>query len=362
MTASLTFIVPGLLDPVPYLEQLPAQELPKLPLFNKILSRGQWTVPPHENTHPYGFYSTIISELTQTEINSTLPLASLLCLAENQSIEEPRLKQKWIMRVDPCVMLPDRDQLLLGKIYLNNIEQGEADQLVQEINAFYKTIEDDIHWQLYALAPEHWYLVCEQPIKLDTFPPEKVLNKPLKQFLPAGKDSAYWRNLLNEFQMILHQSPVNQQRMQQGKAALNSVWFWGNGPIELAENNMELNNTQLYSDLDFVKGLAKHYKTESAPIPEQLKSLAFTEQNRHIFIIRDFMDDIEQRDLFQWLERLKMFESHFLEDIVESLRNKTIDECELVSPTGRRLVITKGLLLRFWRKNRKYHDILARVL
>ncbi len=351
MTASLTFIVPGLLDPVPYLEQVPAQELPELPLFNKILSRGQWILPAHENTQPYGFYSTIISELTQSEINNTLPLASFLYLAENQSIEDPRLKQKWIMRVDPCVMAPDRDQLLLTKIYLNNIEQAEADQLLQEINAFYKTIEDDIQWQLYALAPEHWYLVCEQPIQLDTFPPEKVLNKPLKHYLPKGKESAYWRNLFNEFQMILHQSPVNQQRMQQGKAALNSVWFWGNGPVDLAENDKELNNTQLYSDLDFVKGLAKHYKTECAPIPEQLKSVSFTEQDRHIFVIRDFMDDIEQRDLFQWLERLKTFESHFLADIVELLSNKTIDQCELVSPSGKRLLVTRRLLSRFWKKS-----------
>ena len=38
-----------------------------------------------------------------------------------------------------------------------------------------------------------------------------------------------WYKLLNEIQMFMHQHEVNQQRMQSGLLAINSLWFWGAG-------------------------------------------------------------------------------------------------------------------------------------
>lgn len=366
MASKLIFIVPGLLDPVPYLEQLPEQELPELPLFNKILSRGHLTGSAQENSKPDHFYSTIVSQLTDSQ-PSDIPLASILYLSEKQKINEP-ISNKWLMRVDPCVMVPDRDQLLLKSIYNNDLDQTEAQQMVAEINNYYRDIEDEFQWHLYALAPEHWYLVCEQSIDINTIVPEKALNKPVKNFLPDGKGSAYWVNLLNEFQMILHQSKVNQARIKQGKAAINSVWLWGNGlfnPTLIKVNPSEqseqtgLNKQQLYSDLDFVKGLANYFNINSLPFPQHLNQLDFNEPANAVFVDRNFIDAIEQRDLFHWLELIKQFESNYLTEITDLLRKDIIKQCELVSPSGRRLLITKRLLSRWWRRKVRYQRFLT---
>ncbi len=364
MTASLTFIIPGLLDPVACLEQVPEQELPELPLFNKILSRGEFTIPLQENTQPYNLYSSVFTALTGYENPADLPLASLLYRSETQPIKDRSLKQQWLMRVDPCIMIPDRDQLLLRQMGTNSIDMSEAELLVQEINDFYHNIPDQYQWTLYALAPEHWYLVCEQSIDLATYPPEKALNKPLKKFLPTGKDSQYWINLLNEFQMILHRSPVNQARIKQGKAALNSVWFWGNGPFDppqfLVDSRHKITTSRLFSNLDYVKGLGSYFQVDYCPMPEQLKQDNIAKQGNTVLVNRDFIDAIEQGDLFQWLELLKAFEVNYLVRIIELLTNKSIGQCELLSPSGRRLLLTKRLLARFWRKNRLYREFLVR--
>ena len=72
--------------------------------------------------------------------------------------------------------------------------------------------------------------------------------------LPDHPEARYWRRILNEIQVALHQCPVNVRRRQLGKQEINSVWFWGGGFIPDAAPH-DLIDT-VYSTHSVTRGLA----------------------------------------------------------------------------------------------------------
>jgi hypothetical protein len=59
--------------------------------------------------------------------------------------------------------------------------------------------------------------------------PLSVLGKSVNPFIEQSRQLLPWYRLLNEIQMFMHQHAVNQQRLQQRRLAINSLWAWGAG-------------------------------------------------------------------------------------------------------------------------------------
>jgi len=361
----LTFIVPGLLDPVPYFEQIPAGEIPELPVWTRILSRAKISGSEKTDSSSYNFYTCHINELGLTDEFknlSFLPIASILLRAEqNQTVlSESFLEGKWVMRVDPGIMTPDRDQLLLSDISNNRLSRSESQQLVAEINQFYENVAAESFWTLYAVSAEHWYLVSDQAIKIDTFPPENILGQSVKNYLLTGQDRQHWLRLFNEFQMILHRSPVNQNRVQNGERAVNCVWFWGNSqhlkPF-LKKIIKPRSQISVFSNHDFSMGLVNLLNQTIIKLPDKfLPPCAHSGdcssggQNNGLYVFEQFIKPLENNDLLQWLSVLKSFELNYLQPVVKSISQGKISQLELVSPQGKRLLVNKKLLSRWWKR------------
>jgi len=64
-----------------------------------------------------------------------------------------------------------------------------------------------------------------------------VLGKTANPYMEQSRTNLDWYRLLNEMQMFMHQHAVNEQRLRQGKPALNSLWFWGGGRRVAAPEN-----------------------------------------------------------------------------------------------------------------------------
>jgi hypothetical protein len=59
--------------------------------------------------------------------------------------------------------------------------------------------------------------------------PLSVLGKNINPFVEQSRQVLPWYQLINEFQMFMHQHPVNEQRRQMGRLPINSLWVWGAG-------------------------------------------------------------------------------------------------------------------------------------
>ena len=74
-----------------------------------------------------------------------------------------------------------------------------------------------------------WLLRLTRPIDCSTQPPDAAVGRNVHDFMPAGRDGARIRSLMNEIQMLLHEHPVNQRRERARLLPVNGWWLWGFG-------------------------------------------------------------------------------------------------------------------------------------
>ena len=148
---AVTFMIADLIDPILILKdalnELPAQELPELPVFSLFLSRGKLLSPEHYDHTHYNLYSCLFKHLNVPSPFSTLPIASSSFLFDNKNFSDA-FNNKWIMRLDPCFMVPDRDQLVLAKTGNLDLSLQEPGSLLRKLNNFMGNMSRIISGQL----------------------------------------------------------------------------------------------------------------------------------------------------------------------------------------------------------------------
>ncbi len=380
----LRFIVPGLIDPVPYLDALPSKELPDLPLFSLLLSRGLTSQVNQKNSSEYSYYhflQTEILSLNKPQTSSSIAAYSYLSDLAQLSVEKKSIEWQWyhdndiankyLMRVDPCVLAPDRDQLVLAKIKDFALSIEQAQQIIDDIHSFYNNDVEKPFWQIKLLVNQdsiqHWYLISDKEIKLQTTPPENVLGSSIKSHLPYNKDrqDKYWFSLFNEFQMILYQSSIKQQDQNHQKPKINALWFWGvSEKINTLNLDVDVNsdNSVIYSENFFAKTLSQvHNKVYYDWISSCTNELLVGKNKSVLVIVDCFQQALRNKDLFTWVHLVELFEKEVLFALFKGLKQGELTELEFLSPSGKSIVINKKRMNQWWRKKQSIWQILART-
>jgi hypothetical protein len=74
-----------------------------------------------------------------------------------------------------------------------------------------------------------WLLQFRDTIECWTEPPDAVAGHDVHDSMPAGRDGARVRSLMNEIQMLLHEHTVNLERERMHGHPINALWLWGFG-------------------------------------------------------------------------------------------------------------------------------------
>ncbi|WPL17621.1 cofactor-independent phosphoglycerate mutase [Thiorhodovibrio winogradskyi] len=201
------------------------------------------------------------------------------------------------LQADPVHLRADRDQLRLFDSGVLGISPGEACQLVAELNVHFNA--DGI--LLHAPVPERWYLRAPGPVALRTRALRTVMGgATLADAMPDGGDARCWNALMNEAQMLLHQSPVNQARAEAGRAAINGLWLSGPGtyaPLGLA-SDLRL----VIGDDPLVLGLARAGGVPTASMDDRAlpELMAKIPEGRILLINLELVDALRRGDLPGW--------------------------------------------------------------
>jgi hypothetical protein len=151
----------------------------------------------------------------------TLPAAAL-----TRSLDASDAAGALWLRADPAYAVADAVTARLLACGTMDLSREEADALARALQPLF----GDAGFPLEVATPSRWYLRCPIGARLPRFAaPADALGDDLMQHLPQGDNERQWRRLLNEAQVILHNHPVNVQRVQRGQIPANSVWFWGPG-------------------------------------------------------------------------------------------------------------------------------------
>jgi len=231
-------------------------------------------------------------------------------------------QRSWL-RVDPAYVAPD-----MGGARM--LSHGEAMALTAEDAAQFlpvlKPLFGDAGFILDAPVPSRWYLQLPMGSKMPAFAePEQVLGEDLFAHLPEGDLGRRWRALLTESQVLLHNHAWNKVRTAQGKAPVNSLWFWGAGMLP-----------------DFVR--TRHRQVKGSDVT--LRALALAAGVAPT-------DESEQVDALLDLRHLRSVEilaNDALAPLLIALRSGELSELTLDFEDGATFSIKHRQRWRFWRR------------
>lgn len=214
---------------------------PVIHAFRKLLSRAR--ISPAEGDYHRWWADRLALSCTGNRI----PIAALACLGAGVT------PGRWTLFADPVHLRADRDRVLLLAAEQLQVSEMEAQTLCAAIERLYQ----DESWRLVAITPQTWCISLPHPTAVEFTPLSDVMGEDVYPLLPGGEQARYWRQRLNEVQMLLHDTEVNRTRSASGALEINSVWFWGEGSVEsLAPVTRDSSPCRVVSDDAFVRGLA----------------------------------------------------------------------------------------------------------
>lgn len=340
----LLLIVPGLLGPVPDPGALAALA-PELPALGRLLSRADC-----ERDGILGGEASICAAFGIE--GPPWPVAAAARAGEDVSFDE-QAAQRWWLRADPVHLRVDSSNARLFAGYALRLQAAEADQLVATLNAHFAA--DGLCFE--APAPDRWYLSLDQPAGLTTHSPAEVAGRNVDSFMPAGEDARVWRTRLNEAQMLLHEAEANSARERAGALPVNSIWLWGGGWTPRPSSGPG----HVLADDALTRGLARLAASASAADREQ----SLGELPAHgvdwqptagttLAVDWGLRDPLIHGEPEVWLEAIQRLEQDWFSPLLNRLQAGAFDELEMRPGDGRRFVISRRRLRRFWRRGRAW--------
>lgn len=256
-----------------------------------------------------------------------------------------------ILCIDPVHWKVSREGVTLDDPARLALDAAEAEALIAAIQPLFAD------WgEIAASAPERWEMRLARPLALETRPLPEAIGRPVNPRLPAGADGKAWRTLLAEAQTVLHAHPVNRARDARGQQPINSLWPWGQGALP---PSARCDFTAAWSADPLVAGLCA-----CAGIPHGMPPDRFAPAEGHLLCCNETLTTPARAlDALAWRNALLALDEHWLAPALAALRAGRLRELRLIgtrvggAPATAGFTLTRGDLLRFWRRPRPLKDL-----
>jgi hypothetical protein len=213
----------------------------RYPALERVWSRGRPTALESPTPNHLRF------KLFGIQPEGQLPVAALTHV--NDRNVRPSSNYYWL-RADPVTMWADMAQVFMTSYGFADLDPYERN----EIELCVRDVLQEEGLDLHGDHPERWCIALGGPMEFGFTPLDQALGMDVAEALPDHPEARYWRRILNEVQVALHNCPVNVRRRAMGKREVNSVWFWGGGFIPDAAAHYVLDT--VYSENAVSRGLA----------------------------------------------------------------------------------------------------------
>lgn len=258
----------------------------------------------------------------------------------------------WWLRADPVYMRADSDRvIMMGNDFLD-ITSQEAVALGKELDPLFQSQG----LQLSVPDPRRWYLRLTDDPNIFWPALSDVRGHDIHQYLPldmnSGKNAKLWRRILNESQMILHDSPVNHAREARGELPVNSLWFWGGGTLPQIPLNQFV---QVCSNDALVLGLAKLADTARTAIP--VNGTAWLAQSipmgKHLVVVEAVSDCVSiSSNSSAQKAKLEALNRDWFLPLLAALKSHQLASLHLYTGNGAVFHATSASITRWWKRTR----------
>ena len=254
-----------------------------------------------------------------------------------------------MMRADPVHVRADGAQLRLfcGEGFEPSAAQSKL--LIEELARLFPEAKF-----ICGRHPARWYIQLAQTFDFSTPAPAEINQRAIEGHLPSGKDAPQLHVLLNEIQMALYQSEVNNKRERDGQAPINSIWFWGTRPLvaEGASANFALWGNDVLGYALAERSGAMFYEQPNitevigATVPNHLSRLVLFNSPNGPLTKRGADINLEK------------FEQVWAPSLLRKLRLGGIQQLEIID-LRRRLIISRLDIWKIWRHSSYFKDKLT---
>lgn len=100
-------------------------------------------------------------------------------------------------------------------------------------------------------------------------PPHDIMDQPIVDYLPKGKDSELLIELIKASMPILASHPVNKKRIAEDKKPANMIWLWGQGPApSMPKFKVQFGlRGAMISAVDLLKGIGTYAGLDVIDVP-----------------------------------------------------------------------------------------------
>lgn len=279
---------------------------------------------------------------------ATLPAGALSALADGA---DARTAAR-CLRADPVHLHLVREHARLLPGAALSVTREEAESLCASLNAHFADV--------LSVAPsagraECWIARFEDRAPLGDAPPLAAAGDDVDPRAQADSaDAKRSHVLLNELQMLLHDHPVNAAREARGEPTINSVWFWGEGPLPARAEGRWRSVT---GDDPAIEGLARLCGAQARALTASADSWLASPppEGRHLIVIDALRLPHALRDAEDYLAGVQALEVRWLAPLLEALRTQRLGMLTLHVPDASEALSVETVradLRRFWRRPR----------
>lgn len=334
LTMNLHLVVPALFWPDRSQSEI-YHDLP-LPALQTILAKSQ------SNEEPGHQLEAWLCRLFGVDKQQDWPVAPIMLQLDGEGID---IGEAYWLRADPVHLRIENNHILLADNQILNISLKEAQAFTTFINA--QLAKDGL--MLLPLHADRWYVRVHPSPELNTHLLSEVVGRNINHLLPGGRDGVAWNNRINEIQMLLYDSPLNQAREARGELAINSLWIWGGG---MRPESMLAPYPEIWSNHPFTQALSKASGAVGCNLPANAGEWLGEARSSEQMIVLDHLQKYAcYKDAYAWRNDLVKLEQEWFVPLLQALKAKQIKRLELTAideHAVRRFTLTPNSLWKFW--------------
>lgn len=243
----------------------------------------------------------------------------------------------------PVHLTAGLDHLRLAPLTEAALAPDEADELGARVSSHFGIDELTVM----AFIQGAWLLRLPRSIDCSTQPPDAVVGHDVHDFLPSGSDGARIRSLMNEIQMLLHEHPVNRERVARRLPAVNSLWLWGFGRLGEAST---ARLPTLCTDDAWLAGIWRLHGAAGRPLEEYTVAEPLADDDALLAWSRSPAGSPG--------EILAEAERRCFAPALDALRSGTVGGVDILLG-ARAFTVDSGARFRFWRRPKPLAEVLA---
>lgn len=333
--SELHIVIPGVCGPLAEIQSLKDNRTVKEWL--SVLSKSK-QYSSAENIND------VIASIFSMATDNDFPSAELSLFAHESY--DPAM---FYMHADPVHLQADMDSALLSSSSDLDIDDAEAVILCEMLNQHFK--QDGLTF--IAINKDQWFVSTKEKIQLITTSLAEAVGRNINFILPKGENSAHWKKLLTEAQMLLHSHELNDKRENTGLLSINSLWFHGSGKLADVGGSIRT-MTGICSNQLMLKGLAGFIKCNHIEMPESVEGyieylLSCQQGAKNVLYLSDLGHLVNYTDTRPWLNKLSDVLDNWLYPLLKTAYKNNIT-VTLYPCNGNKYQFSKFDYLKLWRK------------